>query len=229
MPDLSYNASGYATTTNTAFTPIMATSYIEQSANAQRSLVSSDAADTAAGTGARTVRITYYDQTLMGPFTEDVVLNGTTPVDTVNNNICFIESLEVLTVGVQLGNVGTISLKAVAAGGGVTVGSIAPSDNRTQWAHHYIPQNKAILISYLFGGIYGSTLGEVHMCRSTPTVANTPEQTIAPVMFVPPGDQRQTQFTSPVVVLGPSRVLLYARSRAAVTQDWQASFGFTNA
>lgn len=226
MAQPSYNAFGYATTVNTAFTPIMATTYIEQTADAQRSLVSSSAVDFAAGTGARSVRLTYYDQTLTGPFTEDVVLNGLTPVNTVGTNICFVESIEVLTVGAQLGNVGTISLKAAVAGGGVTVGSIAPGDNRTQWAHHYVAAGRAARISSIVGAVIGTGLGEVHMRRSTPTIANTPEQNIAPVMLVPPNMQQQLQLTAPIVVFGPSRVVLYARSRVAQNQDWQASFGF---
>lgn len=226
MPQPTYNSFGYTTTVNTSFTPVVATTYIEQSTNAQRSFVSSSAVDFAAGTGARSVRLTYYDQTLTGPFTEDVTLNGLTPVNTVGTNICYIESIEVLTVGAQLGNVGTISLKAAVAGGGATIGSIAPGDNRTQWAHHYIGVGRAARISNLFGTILGTGLGQLYVRRSTPTVANTPEQAIAPVLLIPPNGQGQIQFASPIIVFGPSRVILYAKSSIAQNQNWQASFGF---
>lgn len=225
MPQVPINILGYTTTVGTGFVAICGTLYTEQTTDAQRSVVSSSVSDAAAGTGARTLRITYYDQTLVGPFTEDVVLNGTTPVDTTNVNICFIESIEILTVGAAGGNVGTISLKAAAAGGGATVGSIAPGDNRTQWAHHYIAQEQAASIFSFIGAIKGIAAGEVHMRVKTPTIANTPEQNVAPVMRLAPGTQAQIPFAAPVVVFGPARVTLYAKSSLAVSQDWQASFG----
>lgn len=227
MPQPTYIAIGYTTTVGTAFTPIMATTYIEQSGDAQRSLISTSPVDFAGGTGARTVRLTYFDQTMTGPFTEDVILNGLTPVNTTNVNICYIESIVVLTVGAQLGNVGTIVLKAAAAGAGATIGSIAPGDNRTQWAHHYVGQARATYISGLYGAIRGIASGELHVRTSTPTISNTPEQTIAPVTPLPPGDPIQIPFTAAVVVFGPKRIILYARSAISANQDWQAAFGYT--
>jgi hypothetical protein len=227
MAQPTYIATGYTTTVGTAFTPIMATTYVEQSSNAQRSIVSTSPVDSATGAGARSIRLTYYDQTMAGPFTEDVTLNGTTPVNTVNVNICFIESIVVLTVGAQLGNVGTIALKAAASGGGATIGSIAPGDNQTQWAHHYVAQGRAAYISGLYGAIKGIASGELHMRTSTPTIANTPEQTIAPVIPLPPNDPVQIPFTATIVVFGPRRILLYAKSALNVNQNWQAAFNFT--
>lgn len=151
------NVIGYTSTTDNAFTAIRATTYVEQSANAQRSVVSSDANDDGSpgGTGARTIRITYYDQAMAGPFTEDLTLNGTTPVDTVSSTICFIEKMEVLTVGSQLGNVGTIAMKSTTGGGGSNIGSIAPGDNQTQWCHHYVPAGKLAKILDVVGAIKG--------------------------------------------------------------------------
>jgi len=227
MPQFTYSAIGYTTTVGTTFTPIVATTYIEQTGNAQRSFVSTSPVDFAGGTGARTVRLTYFDQTMTGPFTEDIVLSGLTPVDTTNANICFIESLIVLTVGAQLGNVGTIGLKAAAAGAGATIGSIAPGDNRTQWAHHYVGQARVAYITDLHGTIKGIASGELHVRTSTPTIANTPEQTIAPVITLPPGTPEQILFPSTIVVFGPQRIILYAKSAIGVNQDWQAAFGYT--
>jgi hypothetical protein len=226
MAQPSYSAFGYTTTIDTSLAPIMSTVYTEQTTDAQRSLVSSDPNDAAGGTGARSVRLTYYDTTLAGPFFEDVTLNGLGPVNTINSNICFIESIEVLTVGAQRMNVGTIMLKAGVSGGGATIGSIVPGDNRTQWAHHYVAKDRAARISSIVGGILGIGFGEVHMRRSTPTIAGAPDQNVAPVLLVPPNGQEQLLLTSPIVVFGPSRIVLYARSRISRSQDWQASFGF---
>lgn len=118
------------------------TTYTEQASNAKRSIVSSSASDTSAGTGARTVKLTYLDSSNNGPFTETLTLNGTTAVNTVATDICYIEKIEVLSYGSFGANIGTISLKAATGGGGATIFSIAVSDIHTFQAHHYVPAGK---------------------------------------------------------------------------------------
>ena len=128
------------------FVDVRQTTYTEQTTNAQRSLASTSANDTSAGTGARQVVISYLDQTCSGPgggvpfFTETVTLNGLTPVNTVNTNICFIERIDVLSVGSSGANVGTINLYTTTAGGGTIFASIGTGalatglgDNETLW------------------------------------------------------------------------------------------------
>jgi len=61
---------------------VRATTYTEQTVNAQRSFASSSASDTGAGTGAQQVTLTYYDATGAGPFTEVVTLAGVVAVAT---------------------------------------------------------------------------------------------------------------------------------------------------
>lgn len=212
--------SAYTTTTDTAFAAVRGSLYVEQVSNAQRSIVSSSASDDSAGTGARTIRLTYFDETLAGPFTEDLIMDGTTPVNTAGSNICFIASIVVLTVGSALANVDTISLKAATGGGGVTIGSINPGDNRTQWGHHYVGLNKTASILELNGLLKGIANGELHLRKSTPTVTNTPELNIAPVLGLPPGVPQKLPFEVPLVVFGPARLTLYAKSVLAVSQDW---------
>lgn len=139
--------------------PVRRTAYTEQTVNAQRSIVSTSALDTAAGTGARTVRLTYLDQTGAGPFTETITLNGVTPVNTVATNICFIEKIEVLTAGSGGVNAGILNLKAATAGGGVTVWSINATDNQTFGAHHYVPTGKICNITGMSCGHNGTVVG----------------------------------------------------------------------
>lgn len=125
---------------------VEATPYVEPAAQAQRSIVSTNANDTAAGTGARTVRITYYDNTGAGPFTEIIALNGLVPVNTVAVNIRFIEKMETVTVGtVGGGNLGVISLFTGLGGAGTVIGTIGfgtispgSGDYQTFWGHHYV-------------------------------------------------------------------------------------------
>lgn len=72
-------------------------------------LVSSSANDTAAGTGARTVRVTGLDANFK-PIVEIATLNGTSNV-TLANSYLRINLVEVVTAGSGLSNAGTISIK----------------------------------------------------------------------------------------------------------------------
>jgi len=162
-----------------------ATTYTEPAAAAQRSMSSSSALDTAAGTGARTVKITYYDNTGAGPFTETITLNGVTPVNTVSTTIRFIEKMDVVTAGSGGVNAGTISLFVTTGGGGGTIGTIgignvvaAVGDNKTWWAHHYVAVGKTAQFSVLVCGIVSGgsgTNGQFFLRGAQPLVANAAE------------------------------------------------------
>src|SRR5579885_2351141 len=68
-------ATGYVTTASTSGTIIRATAYAPQGTNAQRSLVSTSANDTSAGTGARTITINYLNTSFQLK-TDVVTMNG---------------------------------------------------------------------------------------------------------------------------------------------------------
>jgi hypothetical protein len=168
-------AFGEVTGVMNVLSAIRKTTYVEQTANFTGSISSTNVNDTAAGTGARSVTITYYDQTGAGPFTETANLNGLLAVNLVNANHCFIEKIVVNSVGALGSNQGIITLFTGAGGAGVTVGSIAASDNTTMWAHHYVPTGKTCTIGDLSAGTTGNQNGEVHLRFAQPTVANAPE------------------------------------------------------
>jgi hypothetical protein len=149
----------YVATAATTLQSVRATTYTEQTTNAQRSIVSSSANDAAAGTGTRQVTITYLDASGNGPYTETVTLNGTTAVNTTNTNICYIEKMDSTSVGSNGSNVGIISLKSTTAGGGTTIGTIAVGDILTFWGHHYVPVNKTANITGLSIGHNGTVVG----------------------------------------------------------------------
>lgn len=150
---------GYVTTTTATPAAVRATAYTEQTTDAQRSIASASANDAAAGTGARTVKLTYYTAAFAGPYTETLTLNGTTGVNTVATNICYIEKIEVLTAGSGGSNAGIITLYSAINKGGVAIGTIAVGDNRTFWAHHYVPTGKVLHITSQCVGHNGTTAG----------------------------------------------------------------------
>jgi hypothetical protein len=223
----SSQVSGYVTTSGTTNTAVRATAFVEQSSNAGRSLVSTNTNDTSAGTGARTVRITYYDQTMAGPFTEDVTMNGTSAVNTVSTTICFVEKLTVLTVGSSGGNAGSINLTAAASGAGGTIAQIAIGDNQTQYCHHYVNSSKTMHIVELAAGGQGTSGGKVTIRKATPTDSTKPELVLSSTLRVPSGNEVRRELRSTIEVTGPARVTLYAQGDTAnVSITWFAGFGY---
>jgi hypothetical protein len=206
------------------------TAYTEQTTNAQRSIASASANDTAAGTGARTVKITYFDQTGAGPFTETVTLNGITYVNTVATNICFIEQIDVITAGSTGSNVGILTLKAATAGGGATIGTVNATNNQTFWTHHYVATGKTCNITGISSGHNGTTVGSgaLFTLNAQPIgVANAVETQVSD--FVRLYGQTSTfsrNYTSPIKVVGPARIRAYVTPETASSTIYRCAFDF---
>lgn len=221
-------AAGEIATSATTDVLIRKTTYTEPSSNAQRSVSSANANDTAAGTGARTIRLTYYTTTFTGPFTEDITMNGTTTVNTVATNICYIEKIEVLTVGSTGSNVGIITLFAATGGGGGTVGTIAATDNRTYWAHHYIATGKTCNVTSMTGNNTNSS-------NNTRLSLRAKSLSVAAAVDILVGDtltiggalsQTQRTYATYVRITGPSRVSLYGAPAGTPNITTRASFDY---
>lgn len=116
----------------------------------QMRVVSSSANDTAAGTGARTVRLVYLDADYVTR-TEDITLNGTTPVNTVATNILRVQDLHVRSTGSGSSSAGTITLKDTA--GSVTYASMTADFNRARAAIYTVPAGKRAFIRAWRGGM----------------------------------------------------------------------------
>lgn len=118
-------ATGYTPTSSTVNKIVRATAYTPQGTNAQRSLVSTSSADSAAGIGAQKVTLTYLDTSFV-QHVEVIATNGTGFTNTVGTDIAYIESMVVTQVGTSGGaNFGTISIMTTTGGGGSAWGSIA--------------------------------------------------------------------------------------------------------
>lgn len=122
--------------------------YLPSSATAAASvnIASSSTADTAAGTGARTIRIEGLTTDYV-PFTEDVTLNGTTNVNPTND-IFRINRAYVLTAGSGGTNAGTITI----ADGSGTFTTILAGEGSSLYAVYTVPAGH---VGYL-NGVYAS-------------------------------------------------------------------------
>lgn len=204
------------------------TAYTEQTVNFTGSVSSSSASDGVGGTGARTIKITYVDQTGATLGTESVTLNGTTPVNLVQTNKCFIEKIELVTVGSTGAAVGTISLFTAAAGGGTVVGTIGAGDRRTFWAHHYILSGKTCNIT----GVLHANSSTVSGGTSTAVlrkfligIANSVEEEISETLSVSGASNPFFRsYGSQIQVSGPARVTMYTTTGSSASITYRGSF-----
>lgn len=215
---------GYTATSAASSKTVRATTYTPQGTNSQRSVNSTAAADTGAGTGAQKVKITYFDALGAGPFTETVTLNGVTAVNTVNTNIALIERMDVVQVGSGGGNAGTIQIWTATAGGGSVWGSIATGDNQTHWAHHYVPPNKTCYVTSIEGSAT-VVAGGLTINTANPISAAVPQT--APDITIRHGTTHALRpYNVPVPVVGPAIIFINERPDAATASTTFSGFSW---
>lgn len=129
---------GNRTTTSTAEVLVSARAYVEQSSQAQRSVVSTSAQDNPAGTGAKKVKITYLNSAYELK-TEEITLDGMTAVNTVATDIRFIEAFEVSQGAAAAG---AIKIQTTTGGGGSEFCGIGVGTYSAFLCHHYVPAGK---------------------------------------------------------------------------------------
>lgn len=219
-------AVGY-TANNAAASKVLrpAAGFVFYASPGQRSILSSSANDTGAGTGAQIVQYTFYDGNMNGPFTGQVTMNGVTAVNTPDTNIQFIESLQVLQVGSGGGNAGTISINSAPAGGGSSFSCIATGDNATFWAHHFISSGKRC---YLFGmDIAGSLQPGSMVIFSTgdPRSTNLPQVNVSGTKRHAAGPSLPIPLAVPIIIPGPNFIFMSETPDAATVTGTNNVYG----
>ncbi len=119
--------------------------YAFPAAEVQATVVSSEAADTAAGTGARTVAIDYLDDDYVQK-TVTATLNGAAAVTLSVDDLFRVNNFRVTSVGTGGVTAGNLTL----AHGGLTYGYIAAGNNCHRQAVYTVPAGRRLFISGLF-------------------------------------------------------------------------------
>ncbi len=113
-------------------------------AGEQMTVVSESANDAAAGTGIQTVRVNYLDAS-GDQQSEDVTLNGTTPVNTVATDIRFVNDFYALTVGT--GGVAADHVKIYKTGTvGLVYNMIHQGGNKSLVSHRMVPAGHTLVL-----------------------------------------------------------------------------------
>jgi hypothetical protein len=203
---ISARVNGYVIAAAAASISVRAATYVPQGTDAQRSIKSSSALDTAAGTGCRTVVINYLN-TAMALKQDTVVLNGVTAVNTNATDIRFIESMVCATTGTDLTNDGNIQLFTGLAGAGSVMAQMNVSDGATFYDHHYVP---AGVTCYVISATGGATLaaGRVFLSRTgDPRATNLPFLQIGDIAIHAPATSVDHSYVVPLAVPGPDLII----------------------
>lgn len=109
----------------------------------QLEILSSSNNDEITGIGAQSVLLTYLDTSYITQ-TEVIGLDGTTPVLTVATDIFRVQDLDVIAVGANGFNLGSLELRV--AGGGLPRACAAPNENTALHGFYTVPAGKTAYI-----------------------------------------------------------------------------------
>lgn len=209
------------------------TTYTEQAANARRSLVSLSGTDSLTNTGARVIKLTYYDVSGSGPKYDYVSMGGLTPVNTNATDICYIEKMEVVNAGSYTTNIGNILLKTSVNGTGSNIGSINGSAGQTFWAHHYVASGSTCYITGMFGGKQNNTSagsGGTFIAMAQPIgtlVSGTVNEQVTDFLSAyGQANGLPRSYATPIQVPGPARIQVRVLPESALTTTYLASLDF---
>ena len=169
------------------------------------------------GTGARTIRIYGLKTWDLAETSEDITLDGTTPVNTANSYV-IINRMKVLTCGGNL-NLGTIS--ATAATDGTVTAVIAIGDGQTEMAIYGVPSTQSFYMTR-WGVHINKTSASITTAEFQLRVNETPN--VQSTCFIRKNDSSvqsngtsssEKHFDNPAKIAGPCIIKVQATASAA--------------
>jgi hypothetical protein len=153
-------------------------------------------------------------------------LNGTTSVPLVTATKCFIERVEVTSVGSGGTNAGIITLRNAAV---ATVCTIAVGDWRTNLCHHYVPSGKTCYITSQSAHNNSSAAGNgcAFQLRAQTISGTAPNKPISDIirMYGQSSTVVRT-FGTAIAVVGPAHIEGWATPESGVSITERMSFDY---
>lgn len=224
---------GKVTTAATTEVVIRDSIYLERSVGSRWSVVSTSLLDngTIPNTGAHVMRIKYYtlsSGTISGPFIEDVTLNGTTAVNTVATNLCYLEVAEVINAGSTGLNQGNINFYDNINATGTNFAQIKLQERMTFYGHHYIPSGKTCCINSLSVSSTATT-GNNPLFRiryNNPAVSTSSQRVLLKVSAQGSVNTLHINYDNPKIVTGPAVITSYVLPTNGGSQVNRIDFGY---
>lgn len=217
----------YVGTAAASLVAVRASTFVEQMSIASRSFSSTNANDNASGSGTRQIRLTYYDNSMMGPYTEDLYLSGTTNVNTRAGNIRFVERIESLLTGSNGGNVGNVNMFAATGGAGGIIAQIPAGDSKTYYGHHYVRPNATFYLERLFTNST-SLSGGLSVRYINPFIVGCFENQIGTTFRSTPQQQGGAyDFGDTIQIPGPARITFYIKPDGTPATTYFVNFGWS--
>lgn len=161
---------GVSTAVTTGYSQIWSlttTNYVQLLSGVAMEIISNSANDTAAGTGARTVRVSGVDGNY-APFSEVLTLNGVAAVPLVNTSVIGINFIEVLTAGSGGTNAGRVDVRTVS--GSTVKAAMRSAADVPGISHDFIytvPANRYAKIKTVKVSVAGPTAGYMTLALRT--------------------------------------------------------------
>lgn len=141
--------------------------YTWLSAGTTLQISSNSSADSALGSGARSLNLYYLDSNY-AEGSEVIIPNGTTPVNTAGTNIFRVQNMRVASTGAGYATGGNISLK----NGGNTVGYIRAGFNRMRQLVWTVPAGKVLYVTSWSVSAGDQTAAKGMICTTKATYDN---------------------------------------------------------
>ena len=210
---------GSGVTAEQDIAPWLTAAYVWPDAEKTMTIVSSATADTAAGSGARIVKVYYLDDGF-AEHVGTVTMTGTAPV-TVATDMYRVNNARIATSGTSLSAVGNITI----ASGGITYGYITATKTRMRQCVWSVPYNKTLYVSSIAFSCADQAAGKYSRFTTRANFDEKSGEVLQPGLFMPfnevvlnnTGYYRELNPPTKLPATTDLKVSVFANSAAVVT------------
>lgn len=206
------------------------------STNTQFSVRGNTTNDTLGGTGVQIIRVSYLDQDFAGPYTETFNLNGTTWVDSIATNLCYLVNVEILLQGTGAAAPGYRVNSAAGGGGTAMVLLTAVTETATGVSSHWVAAGKTCYITEFGiasesvlgsnGGIVNLRMRDGNMGANVGATATLQSYLMAMGRVEGLKNAKILNYKTPIAIQGPAKIWTTFIADLVTTTNFWTFFSF---